>query len=341
MTRIIKYREAVAEALAEEMERDPSVVVYGQDVARAGGTFLATKGLLDRFGPERVADTPISESVLVGMAVGAAMTGLRPVVEIMFADFLTLAADQLVNHAAKIASVSGGEFQVPMVLRTLSGAGRAAGPQHGQLLESWMAHIPGLKVVAPANPADLKGLLKSAIRDPDPVVVIEALALWGSRGEVPDGEHLVELGSAAVARAGEDVTVVSWGAAVARSLEAADLLAADGVSAEVLDLRSLSPMDTEAILRSVRKTGRVVVVHDAVGPFGGGAEVAAVVADAGFGALKAPIRRVTAPFAHVPLPDELQRAYYPQPASIAASALELVRHATQADAAVAGAGGQP
>lgn len=319
-TRTIKYREAVTEALGEEMERDPRVVLFGEDVARAGGTFAATKGLLDRFGEGRVRDTPIAEGVLVGMAVGAAMTGLRPVVEIMFLDFLTLAADQLVNHAAKVRSVSGGEFHAPMVLRTINGAGRAAGPQHGQSLEAWVAHVPGLKVVAPSNPADLKGLLKSAIRDPDPVVVIESLAVWGAKGEVPEGEHLVPIGSAAVARDGDDVTLVSWGGAMARTLEAAEILAAEGVSAEVLDLRTLSPLDEEAILRSLDKTGRLVIVHDAVGPFGGGAEVAAVAAERAFASLKAPIRRVTAPFAHVPLPPDLERAYYPQADRIADAA---------------------
>jgi pyruvate/2-oxoglutarate/acetoin dehydrogenase E1 component len=321
----IKYRQAVIEAIGEEMERDASVVLFGEDVARAGGTFAATKGLRDRFGDSRVRDTPISEGALVGMAVGAAMTGLRPIVEIMFLDFLTLASDQLVNHAAKIRSVSAGEFGVPMVLRTISGAGKAAGPQHGQSLESWIAHVPGLKVVMPSNPADMKGLLKAAVRDPDPVVVIESLAVWGMTGEVPDGDHVVPIGEAAVARSGDDVTLVSWGSAVPRTLAGAEVLQAEhGVAAEVLDLRTISPLDTAAILRSLEKTGRIVIVHDAVGPFGGGAEVAAVAASEGFHALRAPIRRVTAPFAPVPLPAHLEEAYYPQAADVVAAVLEVV-----------------
>ncbi|GAA4236166.1 alpha-ketoacid dehydrogenase subunit alpha/beta [Actinomadura meridiana] len=323
--RTIKYREAVAEALAEEMARDKSVVVFGEDVARAGGTFLATRGLLDRFGETRVRDTPISEGALVGAAIGAAMTGLRPVVEIMFADFLTLAADQLVNHAAKMRSVSGGAFDVPMVVRVIGAAGRAAGPQHGQSLEGWFAGVPGLKVVAPSSPADLKGLLKAAVRDPDPVIVLESLALWGDRGEVPEGDdHLVPIGRAAVTRPGADVTLVAWGGAHARASQAAEALAEDGIDAEVVDLRSLLPLDADAVLASLRRTGRLVVVHDAVAPFGPGAEIAALAAEAGPRWLKAPVRRVTPPFAHVPLPEPLQRTYYPQAEEIAAAVREVL-----------------
>jgi pyruvate/2-oxoglutarate/acetoin dehydrogenase E1 component len=321
----LKYWKSINEAISEEMERDPRVVVFGEDVGVPGGTYVATKGLHDRFGPDRVRDTPISEAALIGLASGAAMTGLRPIVEIMFLDFLTLASDQLVNHAAKVSSVSGGRFQVPMVLRTMCGAGRSAGPQHGQSLESWVAHIPGLKVVWPSNPADMKGLLKSAVRDPNPVVVIESLALWGTRGPVPEGEHLVPIGEAAVSRAGQDVTVVTWGGAVPRTLAAADQLEADhGISAEVLDLRSLSPIDEETILGSLAKTGRLVVVHDAVKPFGGGAEVAALAATEGFELLKAPVRRITAPFAPVPFPPQLEAAYFPQADDVVSAVREIV-----------------
>jgi len=321
---VLKYREAIAAAIAEEMERDPAVIVFGEDVAAAGGTFLATRGLLERFGPARVRDTPISEGALVGAAIGAAMTGLRPIVEIMFLDFLTLASDQLVNHAAKVASVSDGAFAAPLVMRTIDGAARAAGPQHGQSLEAWVAHVPGLKVVMPSTPADAKGLLKAAVRDPGPVVVIESLAVWGLKGEVPEGDHVVPIGEARVARAGDDVTIVSWGAAVHRALAAAELLAGEGVSAEVVDLRTLSPLDRGAILRSLERTGRLVVVHDAVGPFGAGAEVAAIAASEGFGSLRAPVRRVTAPFAPVPLGAALEAAYYPQAEGIAEAVREVV-----------------
>jgi pyruvate/2-oxoglutarate/acetoin dehydrogenase E1 component len=321
---VIKYWQAINEAIAEEMERDERVVLFGEDVARSGGAYIASKGLLDRFGPGRVRDTPISEAALVGMATGAAMTGLRPIVEIMFLDFITLASDQLVNHAAKVASVSGGEFHVPMVLRTMCGAGRNTGPQHGQNLEAWLAHVPGLRVVWPSTPGRAKGLLKAAIRDPNPVVVIESLALWGSRGEAPAPDTVLPLGQAAVERRGDDLTLVSWGAAMLRALSAAETLDAEhGVSAEVIDLCSLSPLDEATILASLRRTGRLVVVHDAVGPFGGGAEIAALAATQGFSSLRAPVERVTAPFAHVPFPAELERAYFPQPEQIVAAGLRV------------------
>jgi pyruvate/2-oxoglutarate/acetoin dehydrogenase E1 component len=309
----IKYWKAINEAIAEEMDRDEKVVLVGEDVGKPGGTYVATKGLYDRFGALRVRDTPISESTLIGLGTGAAMTGLRPIVEIMFFDFLTLAADQLVNHAAKVSSVSGGEFRVPLVMRTVCGAGKNAGPQHGQSLEAWVAHIPGLKVVWPSNPADMKGLLKSAVRDSNPVVVIESLSLWATKGEVPDGEHLVPIGKASVPCEGTDVTVVSWGGTVPRAIGAADVAGRQhGLSAEVIDLRSLNPLDEETILASLDKTGRLVIVHDAVRPYGAGAEIAALAASKGFDALKAPVRRVTPPFAHVPFPPDLERAYYPQ-----------------------------
>jgi pyruvate/2-oxoglutarate/acetoin dehydrogenase E1 component len=321
----IKYWRAINEAMAEEMERDSRVVLVGEDVGKSGGTYIASKGLYDRFGPHRVRDTPISEAALIGLATGAAMTGLRPIVELMFFDFLGLAADQLVNHAAKVSSVSGGAFSVPMVMRTMCGAGRNTGPQHGQSLETWIAHVPGLKVVWPSTPADMKGLLKAAIRDPNPVVVIESLALWATRGEVPDGDHLVPIGQAAIARPGDDVTIVAHGGAVPRALAAAEALAAEQqVSAEVLDLRTLSPLDTATILSSLAKTGRLVVVHDAVGPYGVGAEVAAVAAGEGFAHLRAPVQRVTAPFAPVPFPPQLEAAYFPQPAGIAEAAMRTL-----------------
>jgi pyruvate/2-oxoglutarate/acetoin dehydrogenase E1 component len=321
----LKYWQAINQAMAEEMERDERVVLFGEDVARSGGTYISSRGLLDRFGAKRVRDTPISEGALIGMATGAAMTGLRPIVEIMFLDFITLASDQLVNHAAKVASVSGGAFSVPMVLRTMCGAARNTGPQHGQSLETWLAHIPGLKVVWPSNPADAKGLLKSAVREPNPVIVIESLALWSSRGEVPDEEHLVPIGEAAIARAGDDLTIVSWGAAMARTLAAAELLAADhDIHAEVVDLRSISPLDEATVLTSLRRTGHLAVVHDAVGPFGAGAEIAALAATRGFASLRAPVRRITAPFAHVPSAPQLEAAYYPQPEGIAQAAREML-----------------
>ena len=326
----VKYWRAINEAMAEEMERDSCLVLVGEDVGKPGGAYVASKGLYERFGPQRVRDTPISEGLLVGLAAGAAMTGLRVIVEIMFLDFLTLASDQLINHAAKVSWVSGGEYQVPMVMRTMCGSGRGTGPQHGQSLEAWVASIPGLKVVWPSTPADAKGLLKSAVRDPNPVVMIESLELWSSKGEVADGEHLVEIGSAAVAREGSDVTLVSWGGAVPRTLRAGEVLAeSHGISAEVLDLRSLSPLDGDAVLESLGRTGRLVIVHDAVGPFGVGAEVAALAASEGFAALAAPVRRVTAPFAPVPAPPQLESAYFPQVDRIVGAVVEILENSTK------------
>lgn len=316
----LKYSQAVTASLSEEMERDPTVCLFGEDVAAAGSMFGATRGLLDRFGPLRVRDTPISEAAIVGLALGAAMTGLRPVVEIMFMDFITLAMDQLVNQAAKVHHMSGGRFRAPMVVRTLCAAGRQTGPQHGQSLEAWAAHVPGLKVVCPATPADVRGLLKAAIRDDDPVLFVESLALWGLRGEVPDGDVVIPIGTGEVVRPGRDVTIVSWGPALHRCLKAAVRLASDGVQAEVVNLRSISPLDTDLILESLSRSGRLVVVHDAVEPFGAGAEVAAIAAGPGFRFLKAPVERVTPPFSPVPFSPELERIYFPNPEAVAAAA---------------------
>jgi pyruvate/2-oxoglutarate/acetoin dehydrogenase E1 component len=301
-------------------------VLVGEDVGKSGGVYAATRGLYERFGPSRVRDTPISEATLVGLATGAAMTGLRPILELMFFDFMTLAADQLINHAAKVSTISGGAFEVPMVIRTMCGAGKNTGPQHGQSFESWVAHIPGLKVVWPSNPADAKGLLKSAIRDPNPVLVIESLSLWGSRGEVDEEDTLVPLGRARVAVAGDDVTLVAWGGAMPRTVAAAEALRAEhGISAEVLDLRSLSPLDTDAILASVARTGRLVIVHDAVANFGPGAEIAALAAGEGFYSLRAPVQRITAPFAPVPFAPILEDAYYPRSERVVQAAVEAVQ----------------
>jgi acetoin:2,6-dichlorophenolindophenol oxidoreductase subunit beta len=327
----LKMWQAVNSALAEELERDPRVVLFGEDVGKAGGPFGASRGLRERFGESRVRDTPIAEGAITGVAVGAAMTGLRPVVEIMYFDFATLAMDQLVNQAAKMRYMSGGRLSVPMTLLTFCGSGRGSGPQHSQSLEAWLAHVPGLTVVYPSNAADAKGLLKSAIRSDDPVVFIESSRLWTIRTEMPETpEHLVPIGSAAVARAGTDVTLVSWGWAAARTLEAAELLAARGIEAEVVDLRTISPLDEDAILTSVAKTGHLVVVHDAAGPFGPGAEVAALVAEHGFDTLRGPVGRLTAPFAPAPFAKALEEAYYPMPERIAATTAALLGEAAVA-----------
>lgn len=322
----LKYWQAVNQALVEEMERDESVVLVGEDVGAPGGAFSASKGLLERFGPDRVRDTPISELALAGLGVGAALVGMRPVVEIMFNDFLTLAMDQVVNQAAKLCFMTGGRARVPLVIRTAVGAGRSTGPQHGQSLEAWFGHVPGLKVVCPSTPRDAKGLLKTAIRDENPVVVFESLALWGSRGEVPDNGELIPLGKAEIRREGTDVTLVGIGGAMARVEQAAALATERGISVEVVDLRSVQPLDHATLRTSLEKTGRLAVVHDAVKFLGISAEVAAWAAEDAYDLLKGPVVRLGAPFSPVPFAPELERQYFPSPEAILAGLLRAVAH---------------
>ena len=275
----LKYWQAVNTALHEELSRDPRVVIAGQDVANVGGPFGASRGLLSAFGPKRVKDTPISELAMAGLGVGAAMAGLRPVIEIMFFDFFGLAMDQIANQAAKIGFMSEGRFKVPLTIRTMCGARRVTSSQHSQCLEAWVAHIPGLKVVWPSTPADAHGLLKSAIRDDNPVIVIENLSMWTDKGMVPEGENLVPIGKAQIRRSGQHVTIVTAGTIVPHVMQAADVLGREGIDAEVIDLRTISPIDKAAIIESVTRTHRLVIAHDAVKPFGFGAEVAAIVAE--------------------------------------------------------------
>lgn len=292
---VMTYLEAGRRALAEEMRRDAAVWAVGEDLGR-GGVFGQYKGLAGEFGADRVADAPISEACILGAAVGAAMTGTRPVVEMRFSDFALCAVDELVNQAAKARYMFGGQTHVPIVVREPMGMWRSSAAQHSQSLESWYAHIPGLVVAVPSTPADVHGLLKAAIRCDDPVVFLEHKNLWPLEGEVPDDpDHVLPLGRARVARAGRDVTLVSWSAAVHDCLRAAEALAADGIEAEVIDLRTLWPWDADAVLASVRRTGRLVVVHEAVSVAGFGAEVAATVAERAHAALKAPVRRLGAP----------------------------------------------
>ena len=309
-----RYIKAINEALLEEMARDESVFVVGEDVGSAGGAFSATRDLLQRFGERRVRDTPISEAAIVGIATGAAIRGLRPVAEIMFADFLTLSMDQIVNQLAKVRYMFGGMYRMPVVIRAACGAGLNAGPQHSQSLEAWFAHVPGLEVVMPATPYDAKGLLKSAIRDDNPVLFLEHKALYASKGDVPEEEYLVPIGKAEVRRAGGDVTIVTASRMVHQSLEAALTLAAEGIEAEVIDLRTISPLDREAILRSVEKTSRLVVAHEAVKAFGLGAEVVAMVCEELGGRLRASVARVGAPF--VPVPFAQEKQYLPAAADV-------------------------
>ncbi|HEX3689173.1 MAG TPA: alpha-ketoacid dehydrogenase subunit beta [Solirubrobacteraceae bacterium] len=318
------YVKAINAALAEAMRQDERVIVVGEDVAE-GGPYLATEGLAEEFGRERVRNTPISEGAVCGIAVGAAQAGLRPVVEIMFIDFITLALDQLVNQAAKAHFMSGGQLSVPMVLRTQGGSGGRAGAQHSQSLEAWLAHIPGLKVVMPATAADAAGLLRAAIADPNPVVFVENKSLYFRREPVPDALEPVELGRAKIRRRGRDVTIVALSRLVGEALTAAERLAADGIEAEVIDPRTLVPLDLETISDSVRRTGRAVVAHEAVRTGGFGAELAAELQAAAFDYLDAPVQRVGAPFTPVPLSPPLEDAYRPQSDQIYAAA----RHAVQ------------
>jgi pyruvate dehydrogenase E1 component beta subunit len=294
----LTYAEAAREAIAEEMRRDPAVWAVGEDLGR-GGVFGQYKGLVEEFGPERVADAPISEACIMGAAVGAAMMGTRPIVELRFSDFALCAVDELVNQAAKARFMFGGQGRVPLVVREPIGMWRSSAAQHSQSLEGWYTHIPGLVVVTPATPADNKGLLKAAIRCDDPVVYLEHKNLWPLEGDVPEGEHLVEIGKARIARSGKHLTIVSWSATVHVSLAAAEALARDGIEAEVIDLRSLWPWDKAAVLDSVGKTGRLLVAHEAVQVGGFGAEIAATVAERAYAKLKAPVRRLGAPRAPI------------------------------------------
>jgi len=304
----MRYVQAVAQALRDSMEQDQSIVLLGEDIAAAGGSFKATRGLLDAYGPERVRDTPISEASIVSAAVGAALTGLKPVVEIMFMDFITLAMDALVNQAAKARFMFGGQGSVPMVLRAPHGGGLNAGPQHSQCLEAWLAHVPGLKVVCPADPQDAYALLRASIEDPDPVVFVEHKGLYARKGLV-DPTVRAEIGKARVTRAGRDVTLVTYGATVFTCLQAADALATEGIEAEVIDLRSIQPWDRATVLESLSRTHRAVVVHEAVQAFGVGAEIVATLADEGFDELDAPVLRVAAPFMPVPFASSLEQGY--------------------------------
>lgn len=308
----LTYREAVAAGIAQEMARDERVVFLGEDVAAAGGVFKATVGLLEQFGPKRVRDCPISEQAILGAAMGAAMTGLRPIAEIMFSDFLAVCWDIVANEIAKTRYMTNGQITLPLVIRTANGAGSRFGAQHSQSVENWAMAIPGIKVVAPAFPADVKGLLAAAVRDPDPVLFFEQKSLYSMKGEVPDGEYIDELGKANVLRGGKDCTIVALAAMVHRSMAAAEILEKEhGISCTVIDVRSLVPLDTQTILSEIAKTGRLVTVEENPRLCGWGAEIASIAADECFWDLDGPILRITTP--HIPLPsaDRLEDATIP------------------------------
>lgn len=318
--------QAIHQALREEMIRDDRVFVAGEGVGVSihDSPMLPTAGLLGEFGPGRVKDTPVSEAAIAGLAVGAAAAGLRPVVEIMFNPFFTLASDMIVNHAAKLRYLSGGKSSFPLVVRIKSGAGFGAGCQHSHNLEAWVAHCPGLKVIMPSTPADAKGLLKAAVRDENPVIFFEDMGLYFLPGPVPEEEYLTPIGKAEVKRPGRDVTVVSWSKMVGVALKAAAQLAREGIEVEVLDLRTLVPLDKETLLASVRKTGRLVVLHEANRTGGFAGEICAVVTEDAFSDLKAPFRRVAAPDIPVPTSPPLERFYIPDEARLIAAVREVL-----------------
>jgi pyruvate dehydrogenase E1 component beta subunit len=325
--RTISYSDAINEALREEMERDPAVFVIGEDVAVMGGVFGVTAGLLERFGPQRVIDTPISEAGIIGAALGAAMMGMRPVAEIMFGDFLGCAGDQLINQVAKARYMSGGKARVPLTIRVTTGAPGASAAQHSQSPESWFMNVPGLKIACPGAPADAKGLLKACIRGEDPVLFFEHKMLYAAKGEVPDGDAVLELGKAHVARAGGDATLIAIGGMLPKALEAAERLASgpSPIACEVIDPRTLVPLDAAALVASVKKTGRAVIAHEAHKRAGPGAEIAAVLAEQAVDYLDAPILRVAARNVPLPYAPELEQFVLPGVDDIVAAVRSVMR----------------
>lgn len=321
--RDLTFSEATLEAMTEEMQQDERVFVMGEDIARQGGIFGQFRGLPQKFGADRVLDTPISETAIVGAGVGAALAGMRPVVDMHFADFITVCMDEVVNQMAKIRYMFGGQCSIPLVLRAPDGIIRSAAAQHSQSLEAWFLHVPGLKVVIPSNPADAKGLLKAAIRSDDPVLYFEHKALFATKGPVPDGDHLVPIGKAHVARPGKDVTIVSYSLMMHRVLESAELLKDRGIEAEVIDLRTISPLDKETIFASVAKTKRLMIVHEAVKIGGVGAEISAMVAEEMIDCLDAPVVRLGAPAVPIPFSPGLEGLVKISAQDIAQKALEI------------------
>ena len=320
----IMYRDALRQAIFEEMEKDPTVFIMGEGIAGRGGSYKVTEGLLKEFGSGRVVDTPLSEATFTGAAVGAALVGMRPIVEILFVDFTALVMDQLINQAAKYEFMSGGQGKVPMVLRTQGGAGNGLAGQHSQSLEALYYHIPGLKLVMPSTPYDAKGLLKAAIRDDDPVIFLEHKLLYMTMGEVPEEEYIVRLGQAEIKRAGEDITVVTYSYMTLKCLEAAEALAQEGISVEVVDLRTLTPLDKSTILDSVEKTGKAIVVNEAVKRGGVGGDIAAMIMEEAYDDLDAPVMRIAGKNTTIPYNLELEKACTPTVKEIVEGILELL-----------------
>jgi acetoin:2,6-dichlorophenolindophenol oxidoreductase subunit beta len=323
---VITYREAVSEGIARELRRDPSVVCLGEDIGAAGGVFKTTAGLFAEFGPGRIWDTPISEQAILGLAMGAAMTGMRPVAEIMFSDFFAVCWDYLANEMPKMRYMTGGQVTIPLVVRTANGGGLGFGAQHSQAVENWTLAIPGLKIAAPSNPADVIGMMAAAVRSDDPVVFFEHKGLFASKGQgAPEG-HVVPLGQAATAKAGSDITVVALAATVPMALAAADQVAADGISVEVIDLRCLVPLDMAAVLESVGRTSHLLIVEENPYQGGWGGTVASIVADEGFELLDAPIRRIAAASVPLPFADALEQEVIPNVQSVASAIRTLMAY---------------
>lgn len=319
--------QALNMAFADAMEDDDKVLILGEDVAdpEGGGVTGATAGLSTRFGEHRVRSTPITEQAIMGAAIGVSLAGYKPIAEIMLMNFTTVAMDMIFNHAAKLRYMSGGQTHVPIVIRTMTGAGFSTAGQHSDFLEAWFAHAAGMKVVIPSTPADAYGLMRSAIDDPDPVLIVENMPLYWTPGPAPQKGHRVPIGKARIAAEGSDITIVTYAGMVQKSLAAAEALKAQGISAEIVDLRSIQPWDQEMVFASVAKTGRCLIVHEAVKPFGAGAEIAATVSEKFFGKLKAPVGRVAAPFTPVPFAKPLEAAFVPSPEKIAEAATRLVK----------------
>jgi pyruvate dehydrogenase E1 component beta subunit len=323
-TRTLTFAQAINEAMREEMRRDARVILVGEDVGAAGGVYKVSDGLFTEFGPQRVIDSPISEAGITGLGVGAAMTGMRPIIEIMFGDFTALVMDQLVNQAAKVHYMSGGKLQVPMVVRTNMGAGRRAAAQHSQSLAAWFGHIPGLKVVLPSTPHDAKGLLKSAIRDNNPVLFFEDKMMYRQSGPVPSEEYILPLGKCDIKREGSDITLVATSSMVAVALEAAERLASEGVSVEVIDPRTITPLDEETLVNSAKKTSRCIVIDEGYTRFGVTAEIAALIANRAFYYLDAPVERVGAMDVPIPFSPVLEDQTIPAPDTVVQTARRLL-----------------
>ena len=322
--RQITYRDALREAIEFELRRDPRVFLAGEDAGRMGGANFVTKSSFAEFGPERIKDTPISETAIIGLGVGSAVTGLRPVLEITFMDFMGVCMDEVANQAAKMRYMFGGKAKIPLVIRTVNGAGNRTAAQHSQSLEAWLTHIPGLKVVMPSTPANVKGLFLSSVRDDNPIIFVENRMLYNMKGDCPEGEYIVPLGKANIRKEGSDVTIISWSRMVHTSLAAASLLEKDGISCEVIDLQTLVPLDKATIIYSIKKTGKAVIVHEAVKTSGFGAEVAAIISDEAFSYLKSPIKRVTAPDTPIPYAAKLEDAFIPDEGKIISAVRSII-----------------